>query len=71
MYDFKKDISDELFEKLKPHLSGLSLGEINILMSHISDDDFETFTEYIKHNKNKHFKVFYDINKQLLKEYMR
>ena len=59
-----------LFEEIKPHLSGLSLGEINRLVEHINKDSLEDFVEFINASKNKQIKVIYEIYKETFAKYL-
>ena len=59
-----------LFEEIKPHLNGLSLGEINRLVEHINKDSLEDFVEFINASKNKQIKVIYEIHKETFAKYL-
>lgn len=63
-------LSDEIPERLKPHLSGMSLGEISIIIDHINNDTYEEFEDYVSECKLRSFKVFFNTNKDLLKTHM-
>lgn len=61
----------ELFEIIKPHLSGLALGEVHRLIVHINKDTLEEFEEFVNESKNKTIKVIYDIHKDAFSQYLR
>ena len=63
-------IPEDILEKLKPFLSGMSLSDMDILLSRISRNTFEEFEDYISECARNNFKVFFDINRETLFNYM-
>ena len=70
MCQWKGKIPTETFNKLKPFFSGMSLGDISILVDHIDNDTFQEMKEWASITKCMRFKVFFDITQNILKEYM-
>lgn len=67
----KELVSPDVFEAISLFLSGMSLKEIHDLLEHISSDTMEEFEEWVSESGNSKYKVFLDINKELLKGYLR
>lgn len=67
----KELVSPDVFEAISPFLSGMSLKEIHDLLKHMSSNTMEEFEEWVSESGNSKYKVFLDINKELLKGYLR
>lgn len=56
------DVRD-LVEVLKPYLSGMSVYEINALITHLRDDTREQFEQWVADSTSSKLHVFYDVVK--------
>lgn len=64
-------ISPSVFEAISSFLSGMSLREINDLLEHISSDTMSEFEEWVAESGSSKYKVFLDINREVLKDYLQ
>ena len=64
-------LPSDFLEVLIPFLSGMSLSDMDILLSRVSKNTFETFTDYIDECKRNSFKVFYKSAYNVLIKHMR
>ena len=63
-------IPEEIFNQLKPHLNGMFLGDIHILLNHIENDTFTEMKEWADRTVNMQYKVFFTIVQNVLMDYM-
>ena len=63
-------IPKNFLDKIIPYLSGMSLSDIDILLSRISRNTFEDFEEYIEECRRLSFKTFFKITRDILMENM-
>lgn len=56
------DVRD-LVEGIKPYLSGMSVYEINALVTHLHDDNREQFEQWVEESTSSKLHVFYDVVK--------
>ena len=64
-------VNPDVFEAISPFLSGMSLREINDLLEHMSSDTMEEFEEWAAESGSSKYKVFLDINREVLKDYLQ
>ena len=59
-------IPKNFLDKITPHLSGMSLSDIDILLSRIARSTFEDFEEYIDDCRRSNFKIFFQVTRNTL-----
>lgn len=64
-------VNPDVFEAISPFLSGMSLREINDLLEHMSLNTMEEFEEWVAESGSSKYKVFLDINKEVIKDYLQ
>ena len=64
-------VNPDVFEAISPFLSGMSIKEIHDLLKHMSSNTMEEFEEWVSESDNSKYKVFLEINMELLKGYLR
>ena len=64
-------VNPDVFEAISPFLSGMSLREINDLLEHMSSDTMEEFEEWAAESGSSKYKVFLDINREVIKDYLQ
>lgn len=64
-------VNPDVFEAISPFLSGMSLREINDLLEHMSSNTMEAFEEWVAESGSSKYKVFLDINREVLKDYLQ
>ena len=64
-------VNPDVFEAINPFLSGMSLREINDLLEHMSSNTMEEFEEWVAELGSSKYKVFLDINREVLKDYLQ
>lgn len=69
-FDNVLNIQEELYVKIAPYLSGMSLSDINILVGHITSDTPTEFVHWVHSTQNKSIKVFYDITGDILEPFL-
>lgn len=61
----------DFFEAISPFISGMSLREINDLLEHMSSNTMEEFEEWVAESGSSKYKVFLDINREVIKDYLQ
>ena len=64
-------VNPDVFEAINPFLSGMSLREINDLLEHMSSNTMEEFEEWVAESGSSKYKVFLDINREVIKDYLQ
>ena len=64
-------VNPDVFEAISPFLSGMSLREINDLLEHMSSNTMESFEEWVAESGSSKYKVFLDINREVIKDYLQ
>ena len=64
-------VNPDVFEAISPFLSGMSLREINDLLEHMSSNTMEAFEEWVAESGSSKYKVFLDINREVIKDYLQ
>ena len=64
-------VNPDVFEAISPFLSGMSLREINDLLEHMSSNTMEEFEEWVAESGSSKYKVFLDINREVIKDYLQ
>ena len=53
-------INGDIFDKVEPHLESLSLGEIDRLVKHASEDSEDEFKKFLNASNNKSIRVIFE-----------
>lgn len=64
-------VNPDVFEAISPFISGMSLREINDLLEHMSSNTMEEFEEWVAESGSSKYKVFLDINREVIKNYLQ
>lgn len=64
-------VNPDVFEAISPFLSGMSLREINDLLEHMSSNTMKAFEEWVAESGSSKYKVFLDINREVIKDYLQ
>ena len=64
-------VNPDVFEAISPFLSGMSLREINDLLEHMSSNTMEKFEEWVAESGSSKYKVFLDINREVINDYLQ